>query len=149
MFRRQRPETRLALTLALVALLCLVLRGVGFDEPWGRFLGGMSDSMPGTILILLWASRRLRRRRESPSAAHGILPERWAPAFLLGAGLYGLVRTHFSFAWDLPGLLGSLIGLTVTVFVWTLVDPAARQAVKPGPYERLPTSPGRSGDSVS
>ena len=135
MFRRRRPEIRLALTLAMVALLCLVVGGLGSDEPWGRFLGGMSDSMPGTILILVWASRRLTKRRESPSATHGFLPERWAPAFLLGAGLYGLVRTQFTFAWDLPGLLGALIGVTMTLLVWALVDPAAgnRQAVKPRP----------------
>lgn len=133
MFRRQQPEIRLALILALVVLLCLVVGGMGADEAWGRFLGGMSDSMPLTILTLVWGSCRFKKRRESPLASRGFFPERWAPAFLLVAGLFGLIRTHVTDAWDLPGLLGALIGVTVTVLLWAAVDPAARtgQALYP------------------
>ncbi len=83
--------------------------------------------MPGTVLILLWASRRIQKRRESPFDSRGLLPERWAPTLLLVAGLGGLIRTHFTFAWDVPGLLGALLGVTVTVLVWAVVDPVARQ----------------------
>ncbi len=38
MLRRQPPEIQLALKLASVALLCLVLGGIGSDEVRGRFL---------------------------------------------------------------------------------------------------------------
>ena len=133
MFRRKQPEIRLALILALVVLLCLVVAGIGADEAWGRFLGGMSDSMPLTILTLVWGSRRLKKRRESPFASRGSFPERWAPAFVLLTGLLGLISTHFTYAWDRRELLGALIGVTVTVLLWAAVDPVARngQALNP------------------
>lgn len=111
--------------LALVALLCLLAGAMRPEEPWAHFLGGITDSMPLTIVVLVWESRRLKKGRPDADS-RGFLSERWSPGILLLFGLSGLIGTHRTVGRDPIGLVGSITAVIVTVLVWAAIDPVGR-----------------------
>ncbi len=108
--------------LVLVALVCLLAGAMRPEEPWAHFFGGMTDSMPGTIVALVWASRRLKRDRMHAHSRRLQI----APAIIILFGLSGLIGTHRTVDWDPIGLVGSITAVIVTVLIWAAVDPVGR-----------------------
>ena len=123
MFSKGRAEIRLGLILGLVAVAFLVVGVMAYDETWGRFLAAVSDTMPFTILILVWASRLLRERSIRPSRSQGLFHDRSAPRLVLIGGLAGLIGAQVALGLDPLDLMGALTGTFFTVMAWVIVDP--------------------------
>ena len=109
----RRSEIRLSFVLALGAALCMVVAGISYPGMSGQFFGAVSASMPLTIVILLWATRRLQECKQ----------HRWLPASILSCSLAGLARPWLEDGPEPLGLAGVATGILGTIFLWALVDP--------------------------
>lgn len=129
----RRGEIRLGLVLIAAAALCMVAGAIDHDDLRSQFLLGTAGAAPLTILTLVWASRRLERRRAGRLSSRRYWQEPWLPALVLAGSVGGLASPWLHGRMSLPGLAGVATGMIGIILLWAIVDPLSRNRRSEGP----------------
>ena len=130
----KRQPAFVGVILGLGAVMCWVVGGTNQDYAWGRYVIGIGDSMPFTILVLILGSRRARNPATLVGARRLLDRVASVPSgMMLIYGLSSFVGAMVATGWDSLVVAGAVTGMVLTVLIWAAIDPASSRGQNPSP----------------